>query len=76
MTVFIFTLKLIYRVFRTLCIILFFPIKVLFRILKIPAKIIYNGLRMVFGKAHRITKAKLSSFYTWKKRFKNIIKKI
>ncbi|HPU41267.1 MAG TPA: spore cortex biosynthesis protein YabQ [Acetivibrio clariflavus] len=75
MTVFIFTLKLIYRVFRTLCIILFFPIKVLFRILKIPAKIIYNGLRMVFGKAHRITKAKLSSFYTWKKRFKNIIKK-
>lgn len=75
-TLFLFVIKIVYKVLCTVCIILLFPFKILFRILKVPAKILYNGLRIIFGKARRASKAKLSKFCVWKKRFKNIIKKI
>lgn len=76
MTVFLFIIGLIYKFFRIVFTILLIPIKVLIKILRVPAKIIYKGLRTVFGKARRASKTKLSKFFIWKKRFKNIIKKI
>ena len=76
MAIFLFITKLIYKFFRTVFIILLFPFKVVLKILKIPTKIIYNGLRIIFRKARRTTKVRMSKFCIWKKRFKNIIKKI
>lgn len=76
MTIFLFTIQFVYKIFCTVCFILLFPFKILFKLLQVPAKIIYNGLRVIFGKVRRLSKTKLSKFYIWKKRFKNIIKKI
>ena len=76
MTIFLFIIKIVYKFFSIVFIILLFPLKILFKILKVPAKIIYNGLKKVFGKARRTSKAKISKFCVWRKRFKNIIKKI
>lgn len=76
MAVFLFTMKVVYKFLVTVFSILLFPLKIIFKVLKVPAKIIYNSLGKIFGKARRVSKAKLSKFNIWKKRFKNIIKKI
>jgi len=76
MTIFLFTIKIIYKFFSTVCIILLLPFKILYKILKVPAKIVLKGFKTIFGKARRIGKARLSRFSIWKRRFKNIIKKI
>lgn len=76
MTIFLFTIKIMYKFFSTVFIILLLPFKILYKILKVPAKIVSKGFITVFGKARRIGKTRLSRFFIWKKRFKNIIKKI
>lgn len=76
MTVFLFTIRILYKFFVTVVNIIAFPFKVLFRVLKIPAKIIYNSVGKMMGKAHRVSVDKRNKFKIWKKRFRNIIKKI
>lgn len=76
MTVFLFIINLVYKILRTVCIILLFPLKVFLKILKVPAQIFYNGLGKIFGKARKSSRDKLSKFCVWKKRFKNIMKKV
>ncbi|WP_010246287.1 spore cortex biosynthesis protein YabQ [Acetivibrio cellulolyticus] len=76
MTVFLFTIRVVYKFFVTAFSIILFPFKIIFKILKVPAKIVYNSLGKVFGRARRLGKDNIGKFKIWKKRFKNIIKKI
>ncbi len=76
MTVFLFALKLIYKFFVTVFGIILYPFKIIFKLLKFPAGIIYNGMRKVFGKACRASRNNVGKFKVWRKRFRNIRKKI
>lgn len=76
MTVFLFIIKVLYKFFVTVVNILAIPFKILFKVLKVPTKIIYNSAGKMLGKARRVSVDKRSKFKVWKKRFRNIIKKI
>lgn len=76
MTVFLFALKLIYKFLVTVSGIIMFPIKIIFKLLKFPARIINKYTRKAFAKARRVGRDKVSNFKVWRKRFRNIRKKI
>jgi len=76
MTVFLFALRLIYKFLITAFSIILFPFKIVLKVLKFPAGIIYNGLRKVFRKARRTSSDNIGKFMVWRRRFKNIRKKI
>lgn len=76
MAVFLFTIRVLYKIFITAVSIIAFPFKILFKVLKVPAKIIYNSVGKILGKARRVSIDKRSKFKIWKRRFRNIRKKI
>jgi spore cortex biosynthesis protein YabQ len=72
----IFVLKVIYRVLRVIWLVLSRPFIILFRIFRVPARLVYRVFAKLLGNMKRIGKSRLAKAAMWNKLFKNSRKKI
>ena len=71
-----FILNVIYKILKTICIVLLYPFKIVLKILKIPERFIFKILRGIYRKLRGAGKNRLAKVKIWRKVLKNFSKKI